>query len=463
MSEIHIRNFEGKHVHFIGIGGISMSGLAEILLEKGCKVSGSDLKLSGLTERLQKNGAVIYQGHAPQNVHGADLIVYTAAVKDDNVEMMEAKKQQIPVMDRATLLGQIMETYRHAIGIAGTHGKTTTTSIIAVMMYRANLDPTILVGGELDEIGGNVHTGKSEIFITESCEYMDSFLKFYPKIAIILNIEKDHLDYFKDINHIYSSFLKYARRVPEWGTVIGCGDDPLVRKLMEEVNCNVISYGIDRPADWTASRIIYNQKGGGSSFYVENKGRELGEFTIKLPGKHNIYNALASIAACDLMGLTKEQMKKTLSEYGGIHRRFEIKGRTGKKAIVIDDYAHHPSEVKATINAAKNYPHNRIWCVFQPHTYTRTKELFNEFTDAFSGVDRLILADIYAAREKDPGNINSKMLAEAIAEKGMNSIYMSGFEEIAAYLNEHSKQDDLIITMGAGDVYKIGDMLLQNK
>ncbi len=452
-----------KRIHCLGIGGIGLSAIAEILADNGHIVTGSDIKKSDVTTNLENKGIKIYYAHEAENVEGVDAIVYSSAVSDENPEVIRAKELELPLFSRAEVLGFLMDNYKNSIAICGTHGKTTVTSMTSLILRNANYKPTILVGGNLPEINGNVEIGSNEYFVTEACEYMDSFLSLRPNLGVILNIDSDHLDYFKDINHIYSSFLKYARRVPEWGTVIGCGDDPLVRKLMEEVNCNVISYGIDRPADWTASRITYNQKGGGSSFYVENKGRELGEFTIKLPGKHNIYNALASIAACDLMGLTKEQMKKTLSEYGGIHRRFEIKGRTGKKAIVIDDYAHHPSEVKATINAAKNYPHNRIWCVFQPHTYTRTKELFNEFTDAFSGVDRLILADIYAAREKDPGNINSKMLAEAIAEKGMNSIYMSGFEEIAAYLNEHSKQDDLIITMGAGDVYKIGDMLLQNK
>lgn len=456
----HIRDFAGRHVHFIGIGGISMSGLAEILLSKGYKVSGSDLKLSGLTSRLQSKGAQVYQGHNAENIKGADLVVYTAAVKDDNPELMEAKKQNIPCMDRASLLGQIMETFDFAIGVAGSHGKTTATSMLSIIMNHAELDPTILVGGEVDEIGGNVRTGESRYFVTEACEYMDSFLKFYPYMAIILNIDKDHLDYFNDINQIYESFLKFARIVPKTGYVIGCADDPLVSRLLNQVDCNTISYGIDHDADWTAVDISYNSQYH-SSFTVVNKGKNMGRFALRVPGKHNIYNALACIAACHTMGIPESKMQEALLKYGGTHRRFELKGKTSNQAVVIDDYAHHPTEIKATLKAAMHYPHNRLWCIFQPHTYTRTKKLFNEFTEAFDGVDFLILADIYAAREKDTGDISSQMLAEAISEKGLNCTYMPEFNEIADYVRENSQPGDLIITMGAGNVYEIGDALLK--
>jgi UDP-N-acetylmuramate--alanine ligase len=459
MSIYHIRNFIGKHIHFIGIGGISMSGLAEILLEKGCQISGSDLLSSGLTRRLQKNGATIYQGHDAQNIKEVDLVVYTAAIKEDNPEMIESRKRNIPLMDRATLLGQLMETFSFSIGVAGTHGKTTTTSMLSTMINRAGLDPTILVGGELDEIGGNVRTGQSEYFITEACEYMDSFLKFKPFMAMILNIERDHLDYFKDIQHIYSSFLKFAQLVPKSGYVLGCADDPLVAKLMKEVHSQTVSYGIDSPCDWMAFDISYDNLGN-SVFRVENNGKDLGYFSLKVPGKHNIYNALASIAACGIIGISTGVMKESLLHYHGTHRRFELKGKTSNQVTVLDDYAHHPTEVKATITAAHNYPYNRLWCIYQPHTYTRTKELFKEFTEAFEGVDYLIFADIYAAREKDPGDINSRMLAEAIADKGQNSIYLPDFKQIANYIQEHAKPDDLVITMGAGNVYQIGDILL---
>jgi len=457
---IHIRDFANKHVHFIGIGGISMSGLAEILLCKGYKVSGSDLKLSGLTSRLQSKGAVVYLGHNAQNINGADLVVYTAAVKDDNPELMEAKKQNIPCMDRATLLGQIMETFEYAIGVAGAHGKTTATSMLSVIMNHAGLDPTILVGGELDEIGGNVRTGKSKYFITEACEYMDSFLKFHPYIAIILNIDKDHLDYFKDINQIYKSFFEFASLVPESGCVIGCADDPLVSRLLKEIDRPAISYGIHQPADWTAVDISFDNEYH-SSFTVMNNEENIGRFSLNVPGKHNIYNALACIAACHTAGISVAIMQEALLHYRGTHRRFEIKGKTSNQAVIVDDYAHHPTEIKATLKAAMNYPHNRLWCIFQPHTYTRTKKLFNEFTEAFDGVDFLILADIYAAREKNTGDISSQMLAEAITARGLNCTYIPEFSEIADYIREKSQPGDLIITMGAGNVYEIGDALLK--
>lgn len=459
MEHIHIRDYKGRHVHFIGIGGISMSGLAEILHEKGCRVSGSDLQTTPITEGLKNKGMTIYQGHNADNIQGADLIVYTAAVKDDNPELVEAKKRNIPAMDRASLLGQIIETFQTAIGVSGTHGKTTTTSMLALVMHESELDPTILVGGQLDEIGGNVRTGNSGFFITEACEYVDSFLKFRPNIALILNIDRDHLDYFKDIDHIYSSFVKYASLVPKSGHVIGCTDDPLVAKLMGSLDCNTISYGIDKPADWTAREITFDNRSC-ASFNAIYKGQSIGRFELKVPGRHNVYNALATIAAARIMGIEAEQIKSSLLKYHGTHRRFERKGTTQNQAVIIDDYAHHPTEIRTTINAALNYPHNRLWCIFQPHTYTRTKMLFNDFVEAFEGVDQLIITDIYAAREKDTGEVHSHMLADAIAEKGQNCIYISSFEEITEYVRNHAQPQDLIITMGAGTVYKVAEALL---
>ena len=460
MGNLHIKDFIGKHIHFIGIGGISMSGLAEILHEKGCRISGSDLQQSAITERLKNNGIAVYQGHNSENINGADLIIYTAAIREDNPELAEAKIRNIPYMDRATLLGQIMETYRYAVGVSGTHGKTTTTSMLSLIMDRSGLDPTILVGGELDEIGGNVRAGRSEYFITEACEYVDSFLKFHPYMAVILNIDRDHLDYFKNIDQIYSSFVKYAGLVPKTGYVVGCGDDPLVSKLMKEAACRTVSYGIDNPADWTAQEITYDISGC-ASFLAGNNGKDFGRFELKVPGRHNIYNALASIAAADIMGIPADRIKSALLHYHGAHRRFEIKGKTGNQATIVDDYAHHPTEIKATIRAALNYPHNRLWCVFQPHTYSRTRKLFREFTEAFDGVDTLILADIYAAREKDTGEINSRMLAEAIAEKGRQCVYMPDFQEIEDYIRKYSRPNDLILTMGAGNINQVGDVLLE--
>ena len=461
MENIHIKNFKGGHVHFIGIGGISMSGLAEILLLKGYRVSGSDMKDSPILHHLSQKGATVHIGHQASNVEGADLIVYTAAVKEDNPEMIEAAKRQIPKMDRATLLGQIMQTYSHAVAVAGTHGKTTTTSMLSTIMLNAQLDPTILVGGELDTIGGNVRVGNSSYFITEACEYVDSFLKFHPTMAVILNIEEDHLDYFKDIHQIYESFLKFASLVPRKGTVIGCGDDPLVRRLMENLDSHTITFGIKEKCDWMARNITFDELGC-ATFRAVYKDQDMGYFTLRVPGIHNVYNALASAAAGWAMGISRMVIQDSLSSFHGTHRRFEIKGeRDG--VTVIDDYAHHPTEIKATLATLQNYPHKRAWCVFQPHTYSRTKALFQNFAEALSGVDEIIITDIYAAREKDTGEVHSRDLAAAVSEKGQRCIYISSFDEIVEYLDSRAEEGDVILTMGAGNVVEIGEKFLNAK
>jgi len=459
LSSIHIDSFAGRHVHFIGIGGISMSGLAEILKMKGFTVSGSDLKATPITERLRHNDIKVYIGHTAQNVKDADLVVYTAAVKEDNPELVETIRQGIPSIDRASLLGQIMESYEYSIGIAGTHGKTTTTSMLSVILDKAGLDPTILVGGELDAIGGNVRIGQSPYFVTEACEYVGSFLKSRPYMAVILNIDMDHVDYFRDIEHIYQTFLEYARRVPESGYVIGCNDDPRVKRIMGEVKCRTVSFGLEPGADWTARDICYDEMGC-ASFNVIRHDYDMGKCKLKIPGRHNILNALAAAAAAYALGVSADTIIEGLLDFNGTHRRFEIKGKTEKGAVVIDDYAHHPTEIKATIKAALNYPHKRIWCVFQPHTYSRTKQLFDEFTEAFWGIDHLVIADIYAARETNTEGIHSKDLADAIRRKGMDCIYIDGFDGIASYLKQNTEAGDLIMTMGAGDIYQVADAIV---
>jgi UDP-N-acetylmuramate--alanine ligase len=460
MGTIHINNLKGCHIHFIGIGGISMSGLAEILLQRGYTVTGSDIKDSHIIQRIREKNAKVYIGHHPNNIEGADLVVYTAAIKGDNPEIQEATSRNIPTMDRATLLGQIMETFPYSIGVSGSHGKTTTTSILSIIMDKANMDPTVLVGGEVDAIGGNVRTGNSPYFVTEACEYVESFLHFRPYIAIILNIDKDHLDYFKDINHIYQAFVKFAKLVPPNGYVIGCSDDPLVHKLMGQVSCNTISYSIVRQGDFRAYDIRYNQQGK-ATFRVSYMDEYMGELTLGVPGLHNIYNTLAALAAAHVMGVPMDVIRDTLRSYNGTHRRLEFKG-TAKGVTIIDDYAHHPTEIKATLEAIKNYPHHKIWCVFQPHTYTRTKKLFHDFVHAFEGVDQIIITDIYAAREKDTGEIHSKDLALAISQDGQPCVYIQTFHHIADYLRKNVVQGDIVITMGAGDIYEVGEMLLNN-
>lgn len=448
-----------QNIHFIGIGGISMSALAEILKQAGFQISGSDMRLSALTNKLSKMGITIHEGHDSKNIQTADVVVYTAAVKADNPEFAAAKQNNLPMLDRAELLGQIMDNYEYSIAVAGTHGKTTTTSMVSHILLEAEVNPTIHVGGELDAIGGNVLVGENKYFITEACEYADSFLKFSPFVGIILNIEADHLDYFKDLNHILSSFLGFTKRIDERGYLVINIDEAPLSYFKGALNCNILTYSLSNgEADFTAQNITYSKQGY-ASFQVIHRGTMLGEITLSVPGIHNVSNALSAIAAATALGIPFAPIQKGLLQFRGTHRRFEYKG-TIKGMTVVDDYAHHPTEIKATLQAAKNYPHKKVWCIFQPHTYSRTKSLLQEFSTAFTHAHEVIITDIYAAREKDPKDIHSKDLTEAIKKYNKNTRYISSFEDIVKYLLKNGKDGDLLITMGAGDVLKIGEMLL---
>ncbi|MCX7711979.1 MAG: UDP-N-acetylmuramate--L-alanine ligase [Clostridia bacterium] len=451
-----------KYIHFIGIGGISMSGLAEILLSLGYKISGSDMKSSKITDKLEKLGVKVTPYHGEENITNPDLVVYTAAVKENNPEMIKARSLGVPVIDRATLLGLIMKRYPYSIAVSGTHGKTTTTSMITMIMLESGSDPTIHIGGELDAIGGNTKIGGNNYFISEACEYVESFLKFYPFLAVILNIEADHLDYYRDLDHIKEAFYKFISLVPENGYVVGCADDANTMELLEKAHCHRITYGVhNENAMWAAKDITFDPLGC-ASFKVYSKGQFFTDIKLNVPGIHNVSNALAAIASCSTLGCDAKSVQQGLEKFFGTHRRFELKGiEDGIK--VVDDYAHHPSEVKATLQAAKNTHHNKLWCVFQPHTYTRTKCLMDEFSVSFSGADEVIVSDIYAAREPDTGEVHSSMLAERIASTGEKAIYIKGFEAITDYLLEHVQPEDLVLTMGAGDIYKVGEMLLERK
>lgn len=448
-----------KYVHFIGIGGSSMSGLAEILLSRGYKVSGSDIKSSKATQKLENKGAEIFIGHKPENITNPDLVIYTVAVKDENAEMIRSRELKIPIIDRAELLGLLMKKHSFGIAIAGTHGKTTTTSMITTIMLEANTDPTAHIGGELDCIGGNTRIGGSEYFITEACEYYGSFLKFHPFMAVVLNIEVDHVDYFRDLDHIKATFTQFVSLVPPNGYIIACADDENTLSVVNDMNCNIITYGLENSAAmWTAKNIRFNNMGFGS-FDVYKEGEKLGTITLSVPGPHNVSNSLAAIAACYTSGCTMEDIIAGLLNFGGSHKRFELKGIVDEIKVV-DDYAHHPSEVIATLNAAKNTEHNKLWCVFQPHTYTRTKAFLTKFSQSFGFADNIIVTDIYAAREKDPGDIHSSMLSEKICNQGGNALYISDFNEIAQYLDKNAQPGDLILTMGAGDIVRVGEMFL---
>lgn len=454
-------NFEQPiHVHFIGIGGISMSGLAKVLLKEGFTVSGSDNKHSALTEQLEAAGAAIFYGQKASNiVDGIDVVVYTAAIHADNEEYRAAADKGLFMLTRAQLLGQLMTNYDIPIAVSGTHGKTTTTSMLTHILLAADADPTVSVGGILNAIGGNIRVGNSEIFVTEACEYTNSFLEFFPKISIILNIDEDHLDFFKDINDIRRSFRKFAELLPADGCLIINGDTEHLESITNGLVCKVVTYGTDTNMDYSAANISHNELGNASFDFIK-KGTFVKRITLSVNGDHNVSNALAALAVADLLNISAEEACEGLKKFRGTKRRFEYKGEVNG-ITVIDDYAHHPTEIKASLMAARHYPHREIWCIFQPHTYTRTKALFHEFVDALSYADHVILADIYAARETDTLGISSKDIAESLCREDTDAFYLSSFEEIEAFCLEKCEKGDMLITMGAGDVVNIGDALLK--
>ncbi len=458
MSDIESR----ASIHFVGIGGISMSGLAQIVIKDGYKVTGSDWNKSEITEKLENMGASIVYGKDAVNTDGinnASLVVYTAAAKADNPEIILAKEKGVRLIDRAEFLGAIMKNYRHAVGVSGTHGKTTTTSMLAHALIGADKDPTISVGGELDLIGGNIRTGASDYFVTEACEYTNSFLKFYPTIALITNIEADHLDFFSGIEEIRESFRRFAYLTKGIGHVVAMGGDKNIKIALDGADdLNIITYGMESSFDYYPENIEYHA--GFPSFDVMKNGEKLCHLQLNVPGEHNILNSLATIAVCMLSGVDAETAAKGIETFKGTHRRFEKKGFLNG-AVVIDDYAHHPTEIRATLEAAKKFPHNKIWCVFQPHTYSRTRTLWNEFTEAFDDADELILTHIYAAREKSDGVTSSKNLAKDTAKRGINAQYIEEFSDIAEYLKKNVTEGDIVFTMGAGNVVDINKLIIE--
>lgn len=447
------------HIHFIGIGGISMSGLAEILLAEGFPVSGSDTRRTPLTDSLENKGARIRIGQRAENIEpDTGLAVYTAAIHPDNPEYAAAKKAGIPMLSRAELLGQLMRNYETPIAVSGTHGKTTTTSMISEILLEENLDPTLSIGGILKAIGGNIRIGRSGYFLTEACEYTNSFLNFFPKISIILNVEADHLDFFKDLDDIVHSFSRFASLLPEDGLLIISSDIPAYEEIVRNIPCRVITFGKTPASDYYARNISYDENAC-ASFVLCCADQPEEVFRLSVPGEHNVQNALASVALADYLGCSRDGVRRALQHFNGTDRRFEYKGSLGGVRI-IDDYAHHPTEIAATLKAASNYPHNRLWCVFQPHTFTRTKAFLHEFAEALSHADRVVLADIYPARETDHLEISSQTLLEELKKLGCECSYFPSFDEIENFLLENCINGDLLITMGAGDIVKIGENLL---
>lgn len=448
------------HVHFIGIGGISMSGLAEILLSRKFPVSGSDSHESALTDQLAAQGAVIHYPQRTENItDDIDVVVYTAAIHPDNPEFRAAQEKNLPLLTRAQLLGEIMRNYKEAINVSGTHGKTTTTSMITEILLEAHKDPTVSVGGMLKDIGGNIRVGGQETFVVEACEYTNSFLSFFPTIEVILNVEADHLDFFKDIDDIRHSFKLFAEKLPEDGLLVINKDIKHCEYFTQALKCRVVTFGHEKDADYTANFISYD-KFAHPSYTLFYKGEELAKVELGVTGEHNIYNSLAAIAVARSLDIPMEVILRGLKRFTGTDRRFQKKGSVNGFTI-IDDYAHHPQEIAATIEAAKKYPHRKLWIVFQPHTYSRTAALLDDFAGALSQADEIVLADIYAAREKNTIGISSDDLRKHMLEQNTNIYYIPKFEDIEDFLLQHVEEGDVLITMGAGDIYKVGDDLLK--
>ncbi|MEY8356515.1 UDP-N-acetylmuramate--L-alanine ligase [Lachnospiraceae bacterium 54-53] len=446
-------------VHFIGIGGISMSGLAEILIDEGFTITGSDSQKSDLTRHLEAKGAKIAYGQSAGNItEGIDVVVYTAAVHSDNPEFIEAVEKQLPILTRAELLGQMMKNYRNSIAVSGTHGKTTTTSMITEILLAGDKDPTISVGGILNSIGGNIRVGGPELFVTEACEYTNSFLSFFPTMEVILNVEADHLDFFKDIKDIRHSFRLFAEKLPKDGLLVINNDIESREYITDGLPCRVITFGKKPGSGYQAHGIRFDELAR-ATYDLKVDGETVDTVTLGVPGEHNVYNSLAAAAIGTELGISMEMIKKGLKRFTGTNRRFEKKGELSGVTI-IDDYAHHPQEIRATLETAKHYPHKKLWVVFQSHTYTRTKAFLDEFADALSLADEVILADIYAARETDNLGISSRDIADRIEKKGVKAHYIPSFDEIETFILENCIHGDLLITMGAGDIVKVGEKLL---
>ena len=449
-----------KNIHMIGIGGISMSGIAEILANLGFSVTGSNNVDSEILHTLRKAGIKVFIGHNAQNVVGSDCVVYTAAIPQNNVELVHAKELGIPTIERSDFLGELTRCYKNTIAISGTHGKTTTTSLVSLCFLEAKKDPSIQVGAILEELNGNYRVGNSENFIIEACEYVESFLKFSPKSEIILNIDNDHLDYYKNFENIKKAFIKYVKLLPDDGHLIINADDLNCLDLPVYTKASTIKYGIENEdVDFQAKNIQFDEDGF-PEFDVYKYNEFYGHIKLSILGKHNVLNVLACIALCDTYEISKTDIINAISKFKGADRRFEYKGNVNG-AKIFDDYGHHPTEVFATAKALENKKYNESWVVFQPHTYSRTFNLLNDFAHSLLEFDHIIITDIYAARETNTYNISSKDLVDEINKLGKEAIYIPLLEDCASYLKNNVKQNDIVLTLGAGTVTNVGPMIAE--
>jgi UDP-N-acetylmuramate--alanine ligase len=446
-----------KHIFFTGIGGIGMSGIAEILIEEGFRVSGSDRQLSEITSYLADKGAHIYEGHRAENLRDVDLLVYSSAVPVNNPERQKAIDLGIEQIRRAEMLAQIMLGKKN-IAIGGTHGKTTTTALCAKVVIDSGLDPTVVIGGKLKNLKTNARLGQGNIFITEADEYDRSFLALSPNIVVITTLEEDHLDCYQDLSDIKQTFLQFASKVPETGHIICCLDDPMIRDILPNINGPVITYGIHPDADYRAINLKYEESA--SFFNIQNKTKTINDVSLQIPGEHNVLNSLAAFIVGDLLKIPVEKIKSALHQFSGVDRRFEIKGVINN-IMIVDDYAHHPTEVAATIAGARNGWDKNLIIVFQPHLFSRTRDFFKEFTKALSKADQVIIADIYPAREEPIPNVDSNLIITEAENQGYHNFqYIAQKEEIEEYLLNQIRSGDMIITMGAGDVWTVSENLL---
>ncbi len=453
----NIFDHRGGRVHFIGIGGSSMSGLAGYLSELGFAVTGSDRTKSHKTEHLEERGIPVRIGHAAENVRGADVIVYSAAISRENPERAEAERLGIPQIERCDLIGQLMAGYPFAVGVSGTHGKTTTTSMLAQAFLQAGADPTVHIGGELDFIGGSTRAGGDHDFICEACEYNASFLHFRPTVAIILNIDADHLDFYGDIDHIEAAFAKYAALLPKDGWCIAWGDDERALRVCLNADCNHMTYGLGEDCMLRPANLTYDAMGR-AAFTAVLEGQPLGDFHLNVSSEANMLDALAVICAAHIRGLDIARVAEALANFVGAHRRFELTSVTdGVKCYT--DYGHNPAEIQNALKIASMQPHRTLWSVWQPHTYSRTKTLFSQFVETFDLADKLLITDIMGAREVDPGDIRSEMLLEPLRARGVDAVVTPTFDDAEAYLREHWQPGDLMISHGCGDIDLLNEQI----
>lgn len=447
-----------RKVHFVGIGGIGMSGIAEILLNQGFEISGSDRTLSDVTARLSSLGIKVYEGHSPENLKDADVLVYSSAVVTDNPEVQAAIERKIPIIKRSEMLAECMRM-KYGIGIAGTHGKTTTTSMVGLTLTEGGIDPTIIVGGKLSGLGGtNARLGDGEFIVVEADEFDRTFLKLTPTIAAITTLESEHLDTYKDLDDIKSAFIEFANKVPFYGFVVLCMDEPALQDIIPYINKKILTYGLTTQADIRATDISFNEFS--SSYSVKYKGEDLGKITLKIPGVHNIKNSLVAICIAKELGIKFDVIKKALESFTGVYRRFEIK--YNKEIIIIDDYAHHPTETSVTLAGIRNGWDRRLVAVFQPHLYSRTRDFYHEFGRSFLNSDIFICTDIYPAREEPINGISGELITEAAKKFGhKNAIYIKDKNDIPMKLLELKKDGDIFVTMGAGDIWKYGEKFVE--